>query len=258
MDAARSDTIRALMPHQTRPHRARAVAAIFAGATIFAAAGCGGQNVKTDRDDLVRGKQLFVAKCGSCHVLARAGTKGNVGPDLDAAFSRSLQDGFGRSAIRGVVEYQITYPAIGKAMPAKLVKGDDVGHVAAYVATVAAKGGKDEGLVGSAVKAPGAGKPAVAVAGKLEIDADPTGQLAFVTNKAGAKPGSVTFTMANKSSTPHNIALKQGSTVLGQGKVVGGGGTSTFRATLKPGSYEFFCEVQGHEQGGMKGTLTVR
>ena len=29
------------------------------------------------------GKDIFVANCGSCHTLADAGTKGNVGPNLD-------------------------------------------------------------------------------------------------------------------------------------------------------------------------------
>jgi len=28
-------------------------------------------------------------------------------------------------------------------------------------------------------------------------------------------------------------------------------------ATLKKGRYEFYCSVPGHEQAGMKGTLTI-
>src|SRR5215211_5048528 len=62
------------------------------------AAGCGAG----DDSDVVAGKQLFVKKCGSCHVLKRAGTKGTTGPDLDEAFQRAEKDGFGESAIRGV------------------------------------------------------------------------------------------------------------------------------------------------------------
>jgi uncharacterized cupredoxin-like copper-binding protein len=27
---------------------------------------------------------------------------------------------------------------------------------------------------------------------------------------------------------------------------------------VKPGKYTFYCSVPGHEQGGMKGTLTVK
>jgi mono/diheme cytochrome c family protein len=32
---------------------------------------------------LTSGKDIFVANCGSCHVLKDAGTSGNVGPNLD-------------------------------------------------------------------------------------------------------------------------------------------------------------------------------
>jgi mono/diheme cytochrome c family protein len=34
--------------------------------------------------DPVAGKEIFVAKCGTCHTLADAGTTGEMGPDLDA------------------------------------------------------------------------------------------------------------------------------------------------------------------------------
>ena len=40
------------------------------------------------------GQAAVRAKCGACHTLARAGTKGTVGPNLDDAFARSLSDGF--------------------------------------------------------------------------------------------------------------------------------------------------------------------
>lgn len=234
------------------------IAGVLAGAgAAVALAACSGQEPRTDNDNVVRGKQLFVSKCGSCHVLGRAATKGNVGPNLDAAFRQSLGEGFGRSSVRGVVEYQIQHPQGGQ-MPANLVEGDDRNAVASYVATSVSKGGEDEGLLATAVKKAGSGKPAVEKAGKLQIDADPTGQLAFVANKASATKGAVTLVMKNPATVQHNIAIKQGSTVVGKGPIVGKGGTSTFKATLKPGSYEFFCEVQGHEAGGMKGALTVR
>jgi uncharacterized cupredoxin-like copper-binding protein len=40
--------------------------------------------------------------------------------------------------------------------------------------------------------------------------------------------------------------------------VVQNGGTSTVSETLKPGTYTFYCSVDGHEAAGMKGTLTVK
>src|SRR6187431_1030774 len=127
-------------------------ALVFAG--IAAAAGIiGGCQVTDPGTNVVNGKQQFVAKCGSCHALARAGSTGVVGPDLDAAFERARKDGFGQSTFEGIVHHQILYPAIrpqhdpvtGKPlpiMPGMLVKGDDAEDVAAYVASAAGKPGK--------------------------------------------------------------------------------------------------------------------
>ena len=90
--------------------------------------------------------------------------------------------------------------------------------------------------------------------GKISIPAvDGT---AFQFTKATAKAGKVTFDMPNKSALQHNIALKPPG--KGAGPIVGKGGDSKFTATLKPGTYTYFCEVPGHEQAGMKGTLTVK
>ena len=40
--------------------------------------------------------------------------------------------------------------------------------------------------------------------------------------------------------------------------MVQNGGTSTISQNLKPGTYTFYCSVDGHEAAGMKGTLTVK
>src|SRR3954463_2543915 len=235
----------------------RAVCA--AGATVALAAlaaGCGGAG--TEHADLVNGKKLFVGAgtCGSCHTLQRAGTKGTQGPDLDAAFENSRRNGFGDSVIEGVVNDQIKNPRRGSIMPANLVSGDNRRDVAAYVAQVAGKPGTDSGLLASVGGNQNANKTASAQAGKLTIPADPSGALAYLFGKATAKPGAITFSMPNQSPIQHNIAIK--GPVSGKGPVVGKGGDSTFQATLKPGTYEFYCQVPGHEAGGMKGTLTVK
>ena len=231
-------------------------------ALVTAAAGCGQEAVRSD-DNVVNGKVLFVKKCGSCHVLARAGTKGSVGPNLDEAFRQSLKDGMERSTVRGVVEHQILYPytlenqTTGTQMPAKLVEGDDANDVAAYVAQVAAKGGKDTGLLASAVPQAGAGKAIAQKGDVLQIDADPNGQLAYLSNKATGKPGPVTFRMQNKSSVPHDLVV-EGPGVDGKTPVEQGGGTGEFKATLQPGSYTYYCSVDGHRQAGMTGKITVK
>jgi uncharacterized cupredoxin-like copper-binding protein len=93
----------------------------------------------------------------------------------------------------------------------------------------------------------------------LTLSADPGGQLRFDVSKLKAKPGKVTLKMANPTSAgmDHAIAVK-GNGVDSDGQTVAPGGTSTVTVTLKKGTYEFFCPVPGHEQAGMKGTLTVQ
>jgi plastocyanin len=204
--------------------------------------------------DLISGKRLFVQKCGSCHVLARANTKGTVGPNLDESFQQALKDGMKRSGVRGAVHGWILHPNPQSPMPAKLVTGDDANDVASYVARSVAARGKDSGLLATAVQAAGGGKPAVEKNGTLQIDADPNGQLAFVTNQAQAKPGEITVKMANKSGTPHDIVIDG----KGKGEVVENGGTSQFQADFAAGTYTYYCSVQGHRQAGMQGKLTVK
>jgi mono/diheme cytochrome c family protein len=223
-----------------------AAAAVFA----LALAACG----REESPDLVNGKTLFIGEgtCGSCHALARAGTKGTQGPDLDAAFAQAREDGMNEDTIEGIVHKQIGYPRRGSIMPADLVEGDDARDVAAYVAKVAGQAGEDSGALAEVgVKK---GGTATAKAGVLEIDADETGALAFTASKAFAPPGKIELVMKNPSPIQHNIALEGGP----EGPIVGTGETSRVATTLKPGKYVFLCTVPGHAEGGMKGDLTVK
>ncbi len=106
------------------------------------AAGCGTVGRATGGDPSL-GEQLFVGKCGSCHTLAAAGTKGTIGPDLDEAFKYPRQQGFAESSIADIVRGQIAYAA--KPMPRDLVKGDGADSVARYVAANAGKEGVAKG-----------------------------------------------------------------------------------------------------------------
>jgi plastocyanin len=231
-------------------------------ALILTVAGCSAK--QGENANVIVGKQQFVAKCGSCHALARAGTKGTVGPDLDESFRYAVNEARGRPAIRGVVEYQIRYPNPFGVMPKDLVNGQTVTDIAAYVAAAAANPGKDTGLLASAVKAPGSGKPAEEKAGKLQIPANPEGQLAYTTNKATATAGPVKIEMPNMSGVSHNIAVESGAGgATGTGATLGASpfttkGTASVTVTLKPGTYTFYCQAPGHRAAGMYGTLTVK
>jgi len=228
-------------------------------------AGCGTGGKAPSTADPANGKKLFLssnAQCAACHVLADAGSKGTVGPNLDDAFAGDRAQGFKESRIENVVLDQIR--EANPPMPKNLVSGAKRRDVAAYVAATAAKPGKDTGLLASAVAAPGAGKPAVEKAGKLSIAANAAGQLAYETNKAAATAGPVTVEMPNMSGVGHNLALETGEgaatpkgTKIGATPIISKG-VAKVSVTLKPGTYTFFCEVPGHRQAGMYGTLTVK
>ena len=233
-------------------------------------AGLSACQVADEGDNLVAGKQAFVQKCGSCHKLARAGTTGVTGPDLDQAFVRSIEDGFNRKTVRGVVRRQIDQPnrrpqldvanpednKPGALMPADLVKGETAEDVAAYVAYAAGRRGKDAGrLADIGVKK--ATATLKAENGTLEIDTDPSGALAYKAAAATAGPGPLTLNSKNDASIPHNIAI-EGNGLDEEGPVVQGGKTSTVKVTLKAGEYTFYCSVPGHREGGMVGKITVK
>jgi plastocyanin len=88
---------------------------------------------------------------------------------------------------------------------------------------------------------------------KLSADAS---ALKFDTTKLTAKAGKVTLSMANPSGLPHAVAV-EGNGVDKDGKTVQKGGTSTVTVTLKAGTYDFYCPVDGHRAAGMEGKLTV-
>ena len=224
-----------------RPDKLKLLLMIALFASTAALGACG-----NEKPDLATGKQLFTQRCGACHVLENAGTKGVQGPNLDFAFKKSIADGLGRSTIEGVVLKQIEFPQ-GGVMPAGLVKGKDADAVAAYVADAI---GKPGGATGGGP----AGTAKANAQNVVQIPTDSSGQLAYKFKDATAKAGKVTLESKNDASVPHNIAVKGGPS----GPVVQGGGVSKITANLKPGSYEFYCAVPGHEQAGMKGTLTVK
>jgi mono/diheme cytochrome c family protein len=105
-------------------------------AVALPASGCG-----TTTADVERGRVLFIERCGTCHTLAEAGTTAQVGPNLDHAFAAARAAGAGKDeTIEGIVEAQVEYPRPGNgdatvSMPPKIVEGQDLHDVAAYVGT---------------------------------------------------------------------------------------------------------------------------
>jgi uncharacterized cupredoxin-like copper-binding protein len=104
-------------------------------------------------------------------------------------------------------------------------------------------------------------QPAPAPAGTVKtllLSADPTGQLRFDKNTLAAPAGAVRITMKNPAPVPHNVSLEGPGGLDKEGPTVQKGGASEVEATLKAGTYTFYCSVPGHREAGMEGTLTIK
>lgn len=132
--------------------RTLVLASCGAVAVGLAACGSGSGDRPPASADLSAGKRDFLIKCGTCHTMNRAGTTGTQGPNLDQAFQRSVTNDLGRGGIRGIVAYQIKHANQKTSdptgyMPQNLVRGENVDNVAAYVASVVGKPGRDSGAL---------------------------------------------------------------------------------------------------------------
>jgi uncharacterized cupredoxin-like copper-binding protein len=120
------------------------------------------------------------------------------------------------------------------------------------------------GLVAAALTAVlllAAGPSANAASGtkSVHLSADASGKLKFNKSKITVTHGKVAFVMKNPSGSgkPHAIAV-EGKGLDKDGKTVQPGGTSKITVTLKKGTYEFYCPVDGHKAAGMEGKITVK
>jgi uncharacterized cupredoxin-like copper-binding protein len=68
------------------------------------------------------------------------------------------------------------------------------------------------------------------------------------------KAGEITFDVRNDGKIPHDLAIKGTPKTT---KLIPPGGSAELTVTLKAGTYELYCTVPGHEQAGMKLSITV-
>jgi cytochrome c2 len=114
------------------------VALAVAVAAVPLLSGCG----VSAKGNFDRGKQLFAAKCATCHALQDAGSTQTIGPNLDAAFAQARAQGMDPQTIAGVVKNQVENPRPSTAnpsvsMPSDLLSGTDLDDVASYIGEVA-------------------------------------------------------------------------------------------------------------------------
>lgn len=131
----------------------------------------------------------------------------------------------------------------GAATPA------DTGTTAA---TTPATEATTAGTAGATTTAPAAG------ASTVNVEADPGGQLKWTQTELTAAAGTVTVVMKNDSPVPHNIAVEGDGVQSEVSDTEQNGGTAEITVDLPAGTYTYYCDVPGHRQAGMEGTITVK
>ncbi|MGH2992440.1 MAG: c-type cytochrome [Solirubrobacterales bacterium] len=81
-------------------------------------------------------KQLFQTNCGACHTLARAGTDGIVGPDLDDLLGQGTPE-TNQGRVANAIQKGFNSEGFQGYMPAGILAGEDAELVANFVARVA-------------------------------------------------------------------------------------------------------------------------
>ena len=71
------------------------------------------------------------------------------------------------------------------------------------------------------------------------------------------KAGSVTFNVSNDGSTVHNLEI-EGNGVEEETEDLQPGSSGQLTVDLQPGTYEMYCSIDGHEDLGMEGEVTVQ
>jgi len=82
-------------------------------------------------------------------------------------------------------------------------------------------------------------------------------EYAFTPSAITVPAGSVTFSIRNVGSQEHEFEIFKGDQVVDEVEGIVPGLTKNATVTLAAGDYTFVCKLNGHDQLGMKGTLTV-
>ncbi|HWB66588.1 MAG TPA: cupredoxin domain-containing protein [Mycobacteriales bacterium] len=123
--------------------------------------------------------------------------------------------------------------------------------------TLAGCGGAGSGTVGPRMSAAAPVAASVGPHGGQRVSIDATDMLRFAPMRITAAPGTLTITLHDTGSYPHNIDFP--SLHVRSGDVNGDPGSMSTTVTLhlrKPGRYPFKCTY--HSTAGMTGVLIVR
>jgi uncharacterized cupredoxin-like copper-binding protein len=123
-------------------------------------------------------------------------------------------------------------------------------------------GGGDDDENGSAETseeseaATGGGATAAGPGGTVNLSGT---EFKFTPSDPTVKSGKVTFVLKNDGQTTHSLEIEDvdGGDAELEGEV-SPGDSGTLKVNLEPGTYEFYCPVDGHKEQGMEGEITVQ
>jgi plastocyanin len=101
---------------------------------------------------------------------------------------------------------------------------------------------------------PTAGAPTPVPTGVVAVEAK---EYAFTPSTITVPAGSVTFSIRNAGTQDHELEVLQGDQLVDKVEAIAPGLTKDATVTLAAGEYTFVCKLNGHDQLGMKGSLTV-
>jgi len=108
--------------------------------------------------------------------------------------------------------------------------------------------------VAACTNAAPAGSPTPVPSGVVTVDAS---EFKFEPATLSVPAGSVTFAIHNKGNIEHEFEIFKGDQVVDEVEGLVPGLTKDLTVTLEAGDYTYVCKLSGHEEQGMKGTLTV-
>jgi uncharacterized cupredoxin-like copper-binding protein len=130
---------------------------------------------------------------------------------------------------------------------------------AVAVPMVGCGGGDDNNTSNAATQAPPASTTGGATAGGAGTVSLAATEFKFNPSDPTVKSGEVTFNLKNDGRYPHSLEIED---VNGQDKeieeTVSPGQSGTLKVNLPPGTYEYYCPVDGHKDMGMEGEITVQ
>jgi plastocyanin len=131
------------------------------------------------------------------------------------------------------------------------------GALAAFGVAACGSSDSNNDTTAASTTATGAATTPAAAGATVDITAAADGSFKFDQSDLTAKAGSTTVDFDNPAPLSHDVVLTDSSGAeVGRTDLISQSKAS-FTADLKPGTYTFFCDVPGHRQGGMEGTITV-